>query len=62
MAVITSPDTIVSVTVTVGNQEVDGVYPITITQITPTGQPVAIEYNGTRIFEGPAAAGTGTEG
>jgi len=62
MSVISSPDGIVSVTVVVANQESDGVYPITITQITPTGQQVAVEYNGVRIYEGPAAPGTGTEG
>jgi hypothetical protein len=62
MAVITSPDAILSVTVTVANQEQDGTYPITITSVTPTGQHFAIEYNGVRIYEDNAAAGTGSEG
>ena len=63
MAVITSPDGVTAVTVTIQNPEqTDGAYPITITQITPAGQQVAIEYNGVRIYEGPAAGGSGTEG
>ena len=62
MAVITSPDGIVSATVVVGNAEADGVYPIQITQITPAGQAVAVEYNGVRVFEGPSNGGSGTEG
>lgn len=62
MAVITSPDTIVSATVVVANQDGEGAYPIKISSITPTGQAVSIEYNGVRIFEGQAAPGTGTEG
>lgn len=62
MAVITSPDAIVSATVVVANQEGDGAYPIQITSVTPTGQHVAIEYNGVRIYEENAASGSGTEG
>jgi hypothetical protein len=62
MAVITSPDTICSATVTLGNQEQDGTYPILISTVTPTGQHFAIEYNGVRIYEDNAAAGSGTEG
>jgi len=62
MAVITSPDGVVSVTVVVGNQDQEGAYPIKISSITPSGQAVSIEYNGVRIFEGQAAAGSGTEG
>lgn len=62
MVVVTSPDGVLSVTVVVGNQDAEGVYPIKISSITPLGQAVSIEYNGVRIFEGQAAAGTGTEG
>lgn len=62
MAVITSPDSVVSVTVVVGNQEGDGSYPITISSVTPTGQHFAIEYNGVRVYEDNAGGGTGSEG
>ena len=62
MAVITSPDTIVSATVVVGNQESDGSYPIKITTVTPVGQPIAIEWNGVRVYQDNAAGGTGSEG
>lgn len=62
MAVITSPDSVVSVTVVVGNQEQDGTYPITISSVTPAGQHFAIEYNGVRVYEDNASAGSGTEG
>ena len=62
MAVVTSPDNILSATVTVGNAEPDGVYPITITQVTPAGQQFAIEYNGVRVYDDAAGAGTGSEG
>jgi hypothetical protein len=62
MAQISSPDSVVSVTVTVGNAEADGVYPITITSVTPSGQAFAIEYNGVRVYEDVAAGGDGSEG
>ncbi len=62
MAALTSPDGIVSATVVVGNQEADGVYPIQITQLAPTGQPIAIEVNGVRVYEETANGGTGSEG
>jgi hypothetical protein len=62
MAVITSPDNVVSVTVTVGNPEPDGVYPITITSVTPAGQQFAIEYNGTRVYDDVAGPGSGSQG
>jgi hypothetical protein len=62
MAVLTSPDAILSVTVTVGNQEADGTYPILISTVTPAGQHFAVEYNGVRIYEDNAAPGTGSEG
>lgn len=62
MAVITSPDGVVSVTATVGNQEADGTYPIMIASVTPAGQHFAVEYNGVRIYEDNAGGGTGTEG
>jgi hypothetical protein len=51
-----SPDGHVSVTVSVGDQEADGVYPIFVERVTPSGQAFAIEYNGKREFQGPATA------
>jgi hypothetical protein len=62
MAIITSPDGILSVTVTVQNQEQDGSYPITITSVTPAGQHFALEYNGVRVYEENAGGGSGSEG
>lgn len=62
MATITSPDTIASATVVMQNQESDGAYVIQISGVAPVGSHVAVEYNGVRIYEDNAAAGSGTEG
>ena len=59
MAVITSPDSLLSVTVNVVGPDTDGVYEIQISAITPAGQAVAIEYGGNRVFEGPARTDAG---
>jgi hypothetical protein len=58
VAVITSPDSVLSVTVNVV-QDPEGIYAIQISAITPAGQAVAIEYGGNRIFEGPARTDSG---
>lgn len=62
MAVITSPDSIVSATVIVGAQEGDGVYPIQITSVLPQGTAFAIELGGVRVYQETAQNGSGTEG
>ena len=62
MAVITSPDAVFSATVVAQNEEADGTYVIQISSATPAGQHFAVEYNGVRIYEDNAAAGSGTEG
>lgn len=63
MANLTSPDGIASATVVVNNPEqTDGAYVIAITAVGPAGQQVAVEYNGTRIYEGTAQGGSGTQG
>jgi hypothetical protein len=62
VALITSPDAVASATVTMGNQEQDGSYPILITGVAPVGQHYAIEVNGVRVYEENASAGSGTEG
>ncbi len=62
MAALTSPDGVVAATVVIANQEGDGSYPIQITALTPSGQHIAIELNGVRIYEENASNGSGTEG
>lgn len=62
MAVITSPDNVVSATINAQNAEADGTYIIQISSVTPVGQHFAVEYNGVRIYENNAAAGSGSEG
>lgn len=55
MAIITSADSVVSVTVTV-TQDPDGVYAIQVSNITaPSGTPLAVEYNGGRVYQENAA-------
>lgn len=62
-ATLTSPDGVFTITITVPNAEaIDGAYPVQLSGATPTGQQVAVEWNGTRIYEDVASAGTGTEG
>lgn len=53
MAVITSPDSVLSVTVNVV-QDSFGVYAIQISAVTPAGQNIAIEFGGNRVWEGKA--------
>jgi hypothetical protein len=59
VAVLTSADSVVSVTVTVTQSDVDGVYEIQISAVTPVGQAIAIEYGGNRVWQGPARTDAG---
>jgi len=59
MAVITSADSVLSVTVNVVGPDADGVYEIQISAITPASQAVAIEYGGNRVWQGPARTDAG---
>jgi hypothetical protein len=59
VAVITSADSVVSVTVTVTQADADGVYEIQISAVTPAGQAIAIEYGGNRVWQGPARVDAG---
>lgn len=59
MAVITSTDSVVSCTVNISQADQDGVYEIQISAITPAGQAVAIEFGGTRVWQGRAGTDAG---
>lgn len=59
MAVITSPDTVCNVTVTV-TQDPKGMYIVAISQVTPVGVPLAVEFGGRRVYEGNAAVDSGS--
>lgn len=58
MAIITSGDSVASATVTI-IQDTDGVYAIQVTALTPAQTPFAIEFNGDRIWQGPARLDAG---
>ena len=58
MAVITSADSVISVTVTV-DQDVDGIYNIHVTALSNTTVPIAIEMGGTRVYQGQSRIDAG---
>ena len=61
MAVITSPDTLVSATVVIANPDNVGRYEIQITAVTPTGVPISVVLGAESIYQGAAHTGSGTE-